>query len=110
MVTLLDHVDNLSRHTTDTKKEILQSILRSPFIIDEDTLMGYYISYDPWGISITVAWMDGDGKKIKKWIEQVCDKYKCTKIYGISTRWKAIARKYKCKPVGMLLEIDREAF
>ena len=110
MLTLIDHVDKLSKHTVDTKEVILQSILMNPFIIDEDTLMGYYISYDPWGISMTITWMNGDSNKIQEWIRRTCDKYKCTKIYGISQRWKALQRKYGARPIGMLMEIKREAF
>jgi len=108
MVTLLDHVENLSKYTNDTKDVILQSILYNKFIIDDDSLFAYFIDRLPWGTSLTITWIDGDSKKIKEWIKKIMQENGCTKMYGITTRWKAFQRKYGGKPVGILME--REAF
>lgn len=108
MITLIDHVKRLKKWTTDTEETILQSILLNKFIIDDDSLFCYYIETTPWEKSMTLTWVDGDGDKIKKWIEQIMKENNCTKMYGITKRWKSFIRKYGGRPVGMLVE--REAF
>ena len=108
MITLLEHVERLKKWTTDTEVEILQSVLLNKFIIDEDTLLCYFVEVSPWETTVMITWMDGDGDKLKQWINQVMKDNNCTKMYGITKRWKAIQRKFGARPVGMLME--REAF
>ena len=108
MKTLIDHVENLSKHSTEPKEVILQSILLNELIIDDDSLFSYFIETTPWEKSLTVAWIDGDSKKIKEWVKKAMQENGCKKMRGITLRWKAFQRKYGVKPVGMIME--REAF
>jgi len=61
MKTLNDHVNNLSKFTVNTKEEILQSILGSRYIMDDDSLLSYSIETNPWGNTMLIMWTDGDG-------------------------------------------------
>ena len=108
MITLIEHVENLSKYTEDSKDIILQSILLNDLIIDDDSLFSYFIETTPWDKTLTIAWIDGDSNKIKEWIKQEMIKHDCKKMRGITTRWKAFQRKYGGRPVGMIME--REAF
>ena len=71
MITLIDHVKNLSKHSNESEDVILQSILLNELIIDEDSLFSYFIETTPWETSLTLAWVDGDSNKIKEWIKQI---------------------------------------
>jgi len=108
MKTLIDHVENLSKFTEDKPEVILQSILLNDLIIDEDTLLAYFIDRVPWETSVMVTWADGDSKKIIRWLRDICKRNGCTKMKGITQRCKAFERKYGAKPIGVLME--REAF
>ena len=104
MKTLIDHVENLSKYSTEPKDVILQSILLNDLIIDDDSLFSYFIETTPWGKSLTLAWVEGDSKKIKEWIKKAMKENGCTKMRGITLRWKAFQRKYGGRPVGMIME------
>ena len=108
MLTIIDHVENLSKYTTDNKDQILQSILNNRYIIDDDSLLSYSIENNPWGNTMLIMWTDGDGKKIWKWIQDVSKEHDCVKLYCITQRHNPICRKYKFRPIGVLCE--REGF
>ena len=108
MITLLDHVENLSKYTTDKPEIILQSIIQNPLIMDDESLLSYFIECNSWGNDMMILQADGNGNSIWEWVKKISKQYRCNKIYFISQRWKPLCRKYKFSPVGVLCE--REGF
>lgn len=108
LITLLEHIDNLSKYVTDNKDETLQAILENNKIMDDDSLLVYFIETSSIGNTMMIMYTDGDGKKIWKWIQDVSIQNNCKRLYCITQRHQSICRKYKFKPVGVLCE--REGF
>nr|DAQ62583.1 MAG TPA: hypothetical protein [Caudoviricetes sp.] len=108
MKTLVQHVDALAQHSTDSKDVILQAILGSPFIIDEDSLLCYYVEKYPWANYLTILYESGNGTKIWEWVKKISRENKCEKIYCITQRPKGVCRKYGFRQSGVLCE--REGF
>lgn len=106
MKTLIDHAESLSRYCDETVDEIVALILNSKFIMDDDSLLCYEISENPFGQQMEIYWADGDGKKIWEWVKQVSRENHCVNIYMISRRWKAFCRKYKFSPIGVMCKRD----
>ena len=104
MISLIEHVENISRFTVEPRTEILQVILANEFIIDDDSLFCYCIDKMPWGTTLTMLQVDGNGKKIEEWVKDIYRKNKCDKIQFFSKRWKAICRKYGFKPISVVCE------
>lgn len=100
MITLREHIQNLSKHVVYNEKEILQFLLTENIIVmDEDSLLGYWIYDTPDGKGIFAGWTDGNGDKIWKWVWDIARKNNCVAIYGITRRWKAFKRKYGMLPI-----------
>lgn len=100
MITLYEHIQNLSANTSHDKEYVLKSLLCDKMIkMDEDSLLGYSFEELPEGKIIFAGWTDGEGKKIWDWVENIARENNCVAIYGISLRWKAFCRKYGMSPV-----------
>ncbi len=108
MVTLIEHVENLSRFTPETREHILQAILYNNIVMDDENMFCYSIARMPWGNEITILYADGDGEKMWEKFKQVCIENDIDKIYCFSRRWKPICKKYNFKPMMVLCE--REGF
>ena len=104
MITLIEHVENLSKYVPSPRTEILNAILINEFIIDDDTLYCYCVDKMPWGNTLTVLYADGNGKKIEEWSRQIYRKEGCKRIQVFTTRWKAFCRRFKFKPIQVLCE------
>ena len=100
MVSLLEHIQSLSKKTKYTEHEVFQCLLMENIIVmDEDSLLGFSIEETSEGRAFISRWTDGDGSKIWRWMEDKARENKCVVMYGASPRWKAICRKYKMQPV-----------
>jgi len=104
MKTLIEHVESLSKHCEDRPEIILWSILHNNMIIDDDSLLVYDVEIYPFGNELNVMWGDGDGRKIEEWVMKVAKENNCKKMYVITKRWKPFARRFHCRPVGVILE------
>ena len=102
MKTLVEHAESLARYCDDTVEEIMSMILNGDFIMDEDSLLSYSIIQNCFGNHLMVDWEDGNGEKMWEWIKKVATENHCLNIYFVSRRWKALCRRYKCQPVGVL--------
>jgi len=100
--TLVDHAESLSRYCDETVDEIMALILDTDFIMDEDSMLCYSIGRSCFGNYMTIEWEDGNGEKMWEWIKKIATDNHCLNIYFVSRRWKALCRKYKFHPVGML--------
>ena len=104
MITLIDHFKNLCKHCNDSPEDILWSILRHDKIIDEDSLLVYYIESYPSGKELNIMWGDGDGRKIEEWATKIAKENGCHKMYAITRRWKSFMRRFPSKCVAVILE------
>ena len=104
MKTLIEHVENLSKHSDERPEIILWSILHNKRIIDDDSLLVYCIEHYPSGNEFNLMWGDGDGSKIEEWAERIAKENNCVKMYVITKRWKPFARRFHAKPVAVILE------
>ena len=108
MITLIEHVESLSKHCDDRPDVILWSILRNHIVMDEDTLLAYSVETYPSGKELNVMWGDGNGNKLDEWANKIAKENDCVKIYVTTKRWKPFARRFHAKPVGMILEREVE--
>ena len=106
MKTLIEHVESLSRYCDDRPELIIWSILHNERIMDDDSLLVYAINRTPFGNEMVVIWGSGNGNKIYDWVKNISIQNKCEKICSVSSRWKALCRKYHGKPVGMMYEVE----
>lgn len=104
MKTLIEHVESLSKHCKDRPELILWSILHNERIMDDDSLLVYAINKTPIDNELFLLWGDGNGDKIFEWVKKIQKENNCKIITLMSTRWQAICRKYKTKPVKVMLE------
>lgn len=102
MKTLIDHAVSLSRYCDETVGEIVSLIVNSKFIIDEDSLLCYSVERNCFGNQLVIEWEDGNGEKMWEWIKDIATRNHCLNIIFISRRWKALCRRYKCHPVGVV--------
>ena len=105
MKTLLDHVKILSKKCHYAEDQVLRSILRNDFIIDDDSLLCYSINKGEVG-EIMMMWGEGDGEKIIRWAKSLAKENDCEKLCCISNRWEALCRKFKFRPTGVLCEME----
>ena len=104
MTTLIEHVESLSRYCEDTPDEILWSILHNDKRMDDDTLMVYAINYTPFGNELVIIWGSGNGDKLYQWTKELKGEHDCKTVTLTTTRWKAMCRRFKMKPVLVMLE------
>ena len=108
MKTLIEHVESLSRYSDERPDEILWSILHNKRIVDEDSLLVYRVESYYGGNELNIMWGDGDGKKMEKWANKIAKENNCVKMYIITKRWKPFIKKYKGRPVAVILEREVE--
>lgn len=108
MITLDEHVENLSKYCTDCKsKEVIKrQILMNPYIMDETSLMSYFVNENIDGNSLMILHADGDGTTIWKWMHEVAKENKCNIIQCLTNRAKALERKWGFKPIATYMELE----
>ena len=104
MVTLLQHVENLSKHCEDSPDLILWSILNNDRKMDDDSLLVYAINATPFGNEIVLIWGSGNGDKLYEWTKELQTEHNIQTVTIMTTRWKGMCRRFKMKPVGVMLE------
>lgn len=102
MVTLVQHAESLARYCDETVDEIVALILDRDFIMDDDSLFCYSIERNCFGNQLVIEWEDGDGEKMWEWIKKIATDNHCLNIFFVSRRWKALCRKYKFYPIGVV--------
>ena len=108
MVTLEQHIETLAKYSVFSKEEILDDINKNKHIIDEDSLLCYSVFNTCRGNYMVILFESGNGEKIDEWANNIAKENKCISIFGLTKRWRAFGRKYKFKPVGVLM--SREGF
>jgi hypothetical protein len=104
MKTLIEHVESLSRYCKDRPELILWSILHNERIMDDENLLVYAINPTPYGNEMVLIWGDGNGDTLYEWTKELQNKFNCQLITIMTTRWRAMCRRFKMKPVGVMLE------
>ena len=108
MITLEEHVERLSKWCVDSddKDLITKQILANPFMMDETSLMSYFVNNNVDGNSLMILHADGDGKTIWEWMHKVAKENQCNIIQCVTNRAKALERKWGFKPIATYMELE----
>ena len=108
MKSIKEHIDSLSKHTNETKEDIIHCLFENEKELTNDSLLCWSIHEEVEGFVMYVLFASGDGLKLIERIKEIARDNQCVRIYCVTQRPKGMEKKFGFKPVGTLMKMEVE--